>query len=578
LLDFAAAVADFRRARYRAAWQEVMDRLRGRSTELLSYEEVRRKLKASATIPRGLQEIPLDAIIGSVGRYTDFTRNFLPRKDSDESRWAGIKLAIVGSTGLPPIDLYQVGEAYFVLDGNHRVSVARELGLTSIQAYVIEVRVKVPLSPGVQPDDLIIKSEYVDFLEKTHLADLRPQADLTVTAPGKYPELVEHIDVHRHFMGLEWQREIAYEEAASHWYDVVYQPVIATIREQGILLDFPDRTETDLYLWLAKHRAALADELGWSVDSVETEIAAADLADQFGTRTRGFVSRLGEKILSVMTPNEFNTGPLPGQWRRDRLALRQDDRLFADILVPVSGEEVGWYALEQAIEVARREGGRLHGLHVVPHQDQRESAAVQAMADRFTWRCGEVALSGDFTTGARSVTRLISDRARWTDLVVVNLAHPPAAQPLAKLSSGFRTLLRRCPRPVLVTPGTATGLTRGLLAYDGSPKAREALFIATYLAGRWQMPLVVVTVAEKERRAGDLLTQATDYLAEHGVSATSVEQAAPVAEAIMATAVAYDCDWLLMGGYGLNPVVEVVIGSTLDQVLRECALPILICR
>jgi nucleotide-binding universal stress UspA family protein len=318
--------------------------------------------------------------------------------------------------------------------------------------------------------------------------------------------------------------------------------------------------------------------LGWSMESVEPQIAAADLADQFGARARSFVARLGEKILSAVTPAEFDTGPPPGQWRRDRLTLRQDDRLFSDILVPVSGEEVGWYALEQAIAVARREGGRLHGLHVVPDADQRESADVQAMIDRFQWRCGEVAVTGEFTTSAGNVTQVIHDRARWTDLVVVNLAYPPAAQPLAKLGSGFRALLRRCPRPVLVTPGTSTALSRGLLAYDGSPKAKEALFIATYLAGRRQMPLVVVAVSEKERRADDLLAQATRYLDEHGVSATYVEQSAPVAEAIMATAVTHDCDWLLMGGYGLNPVVEVVIGSTLDQILRECALPILICR
>ncbi|NIU60739.1 MAG: universal stress protein, partial [Pseudomonas stutzeri] len=225
-----------------------------------------------------------------MGRYNDFTRSFLPRQDSDQERWAKVHVAATGLVGLPPIEVYQIGEAYFVLDGNHRVSVARQLGATHIQAYVTEVRTRVPLSPDVQPDDLILKAEYADFLEHTCLDEIRPEADLSVTAPGQYRVLEEHIEVHRYFMGLEQEREIPYEEAVGHWYDEVYLPVVQVIRERGILRDFPGRTETDLYLWLSEHRAALEQALGWEI---EPEAAATDLAAQFSPRPQRVVARVG---------------------------------------------------------------------------------------------------------------------------------------------------------------------------------------------------------------------------------------------------------------------------------------------
>jgi nucleotide-binding universal stress UspA family protein len=554
-----------------------MARLSGRSNELLSYEDVRQKLKTGSAIPRGLRDVPLDLIVGSVGRYGDFTRNFLPRKDSDEQRWARVKVATMDLTGVPPIELYQIGEVYFVLDGNHRVSVARELGVQTIQAYVQEIQTKTALTADVKPDDIILKAEYLDFLEQTKLDERRPDADLTVTAPGRYPLLLEHIEVHRYYMGLEWQRDIDYFEAVEHWYDHVYLPVIHLIRHQGLLLDFPDRTETDLYLWLSKHRAELAEALGWETSP---EDAAADLAEQrTGANPLRLISRLGGKLLEAMTPDELESGPPPGQWRRERLARRQDDRLFRDILVPISGDsEIGWIGLEQAAVVAEREGGQLRGLHIMPKGADLQGEAAQTMRDRFKWRVGEFHLEGDLVVASGEISRNVVERSRWADLVVIDLAHPPPDDPLSRLGSGVRTILRRSPRPILVVSGVVSPLSRALLAYDGSAKADEALFVATYLASRWPMSLVTLTVIEKDRVTADTRQRASDYLESHGVEATCIAAEGPVVETIMNTAVAQRCDWLLMGGYGLNPVIEVVIGSSLDRILREADFPILICR
>jgi nucleotide-binding universal stress UspA family protein len=471
--------------------------------------------------------------------------------------------------------VHQIGEAYFVLDGHHRVSVARRSGATHIQAYVTELKTRAPLSPDVRPDELVIQAEYADFLEHTRLDELRPEADLSVSVAGQYRALAEHIDVHRYFMGLEQKRDIPYAEAVTHWYDTVYLPVVEVVRERGVLRDFPGRTETDLYLWLGKHRAELMEELGWEI---EPAAAAAELVTRLSPRPQRVVARMGKRILDAVTPDEIEAGPPPGQWRAERLAARQDDRLFADILVAVSGDEVGWHALEQALAVARREGGRVRGVHVVRSQAEREREDVQAIQTEFDRRCQAAGVPGRLAVEVGGVARKLCERSRWVDLVVLSLAHPPAPQPVAKLGSGFRTLIRRCPRPVLAVPGAAFPLDRALLAYDGSPKAEEALFVATYLSARWRIPLAVVTVIETGRTTSAALARAQEYLESHELEATFVKESGPVAEAILRAAEAHGSELIVMGGYGFSPVLEVVLGSAVDRVLREAGRPMLVCR
>ncbi len=564
---FSAAVFDFQRARSRADLERVVARLTGKSADLLSYDDVRRQLKARVCVDRGLQDIPLDAIIGSVGRYTDFSRTFLPRQAGDQDRWARVKVAVTGLVGVPPIEVYQIDDVYFVRDGNHRVSVARQLAATHIEAYVTEVCTGVPLAPDVQPDEMIIKAEYAGFLERTQLNELRPDSDLTVTTP-KYDALLEHIEVHRYFLGLEEEREIPYQEAVAHWHDAVYLPVVEVIRQRGMLRDFPGRTETDLYLWLAEHRAALQESLGWEIGP---EAAAADLATQASSRPGRVAAQLG-RLLDLVTPGELRAGPPPGAWRQG-LA----DRLFAEILVPLDGSEDAWLALEQALIIAQRENAQLHGLHVVAQESQRDGERARAIRARFDWRCGEVGVQGKLVARAGPVAQQICDSARWAHLVVVHLAHPPAPQPLARLGSGFRALIRRCPRPILAVPGEASPAGKLLLAYDGGPKAEEALFVAAYAAGRWGAELVGVTVAEKGvlPEIGD---RALSYLESRGVHAHWVQEQGPVAEAILNAAQEHSADLLLVGGYGHGPLIEVVLGSAVDQVLRESVRPVLVCR
>ncbi len=573
---YRAAVSDFHRARQQAALQEIVARPTGKSIELLSYDEVYRKLRPTGRADRGLREIPLDAIVGTMGRYTDFTRTFLPRHDRDEGRWASVK-AIVDETAidaLPPIEVYQIGEAYFVQDGHHRVSVARQEGLTHILAHVIEVRTQVPLSPDIQPDELIWKSEYAAFLESTRLDQLPPEADLSVSVPGQYTRLENHVEVHRYFKEMEQGRDIPYDEAVGLWYDEVYLPVVQVIREQGILRYFPQRTETDLYVWVSEHRAALQREFGWQIGP---DVAAAKLAARFSPRSDRVVARVGKTILNAVLPDALKSSRATGEWRTEKLVARYSDRLFAEILVPVSGEELGWQALEQAMAVARREGAHIRGLYIVSSEANKKSEAAQAVQAEFDRRLQQAGLAGSLALEVGDVARKIVERAVLTDLVVLAVAHPPAPQPVARLGSRLRTIVRRCAMPVLAVPHTSSPLDRALLAYDGSSKAKEALFAAAYLAERWKIELAVMSVIEAGHPVDEALDHARKYLEMHEVQAAFVQDSGPVAETILKTADDHRCNVIIMGDYGRNPIVDVVLGGAADQVLRESSKPVLLC-
>lgn len=570
---YSEALEDFRRARRQADLEMLMARFTGKSLDLLSFDEVRHKLRATNVAERGLQDVPIDAIVGSAGRYGDFTRTFLPRESVDQQRWARVKQVTsdLSAASLPPVELYKIGAVYFVRDGHHRISVARRLGAETIPAYVTEVHTRVPLGPDVQPDELIVKAEYAEFLEATRLDTLRPGADLSLSEPGGYAKLRDHIDVHRYVMESQSGREVSDSEAITSWYDHAYLPVVQVIRERGMLRDFPGRTETDLYLWVAENRERLRHQLGWSV---KPEAVVADLAAKFSPQRRS----VGQRLFSLMVPASLTDGPQPGQWRKERLESRYLTQLFETILVPLNGEPGSWAAFEQALAIARRESSNLMGLHVVPTDLERTSEAALAVQHEFQRRCEAAPIAGALAVEVGEIASRICERATLADLVVLHLAHPPSAQLLERLGSGFRGIIRRCPRPVLAVPRQAMPMQRLLLAFDGSPKSKEALFVATYMVEAWKASLTVVSVHEADHPTPSALHAMREYLAFHEITADVVEASGSSAEVILRTADERDCNLILMGGYGARPLVEAVVGSTVDQVLRQSPRPVLICR
>lgn len=254
--------ADFERARIKAFLNRAWSVISRQPTALLSYDEVKEKLRIGGPIYRGVQTIRVDEIVGSLNRYHQFDRTFLPTQNDTSSRWQSVDRAFYQDINLPPILLYKVGQVYFVVDGHHRVSVAREQGQEFIEAEIRECATRVNITPDLKMEDLEILGNKVEFLERTALDDIRPDANIKLTIPDGFDRMLEHIAVHRYFMGLDLKRDISDREAVDHWYETVYLPIIKVIRKSKILKEFPGKTEADLYLWVLDHQHYLAEEEG----------------------------------------------------------------------------------------------------------------------------------------------------------------------------------------------------------------------------------------------------------------------------------------------------------------------------
>jgi len=251
---------DYARARFKAFWRGIAAAISGEPNTLLSYDEIKEKLHIGGPIYRGMQTVRVEQIVGSLNRYHEFDRAFLPTQDKNAFRWQRINQAFYKEISLPPIVLYKVGEIFFVVDGHHRVSVAREQNQIYIDAEVRECATKVNISPDIKPEDLEVLHDKVHFIERTEIDRIRPEANIDPTIAGGLDRMLEHIAVHRYFMGIDEKRDISEAEAVAHWYDTVYLPIATVVRESEILQDFPGRTEADLYLWVLDHQHFLHEQ------------------------------------------------------------------------------------------------------------------------------------------------------------------------------------------------------------------------------------------------------------------------------------------------------------------------------
>jgi nucleotide-binding universal stress UspA family protein len=568
------ALQDFKRARQEAALRQLLNRFSGRSDQLLAYRDLSDKLNITDTIEHGLQEIPLKAIVGSVGRADDFTRDFLPRRDSDAERWANVKAAVIDMRGWLPIDVYKIGEIYFVKDGNHRVSVARQLGNETISAYVTEIETRLYIDADEDPRDIISRASHLDFLEKTKLDESRPESDLRLTFTDQYDTLLAQISHFQRQLESEG-KPLSYQEAAASWYDDVYLPVLKLIHTQGIMRNFQDRTETDMYILLSERREELEEALGWEV---KPQSAVSEWASSLSRSRSPLIARIGTRLRGALVPR-LEDGPPPGEWRRQRDLVSSGTSLFNDILISLQGTEADWCLLDNTLKVAQREQANLLAIHAVSHSSGLASEETRLIEAEFQRRCQEAGVEGQFAAEVGVEGKLMIQRAAWVDLVSTNLTFATEYSPGSRLSSGVDLLIQRCPRPILVMTGEeATPLDRGLLAYDGSPKADEALFVATYLAARWQISLTVLTVITAYTKA-ETLDRARRYLI--GNQLLNVEYVLaeePITEAVLKTARDEESNLLIMGGFGYRPVRHLVLGSTVDGVLADCLIPTLICR
>ncbi len=276
------AEGDFARARTRELLSRIAGLLDPERGRLLPLEDVLAIMKPGSETYVGMKAVAVDLIVGSEGRYRDFNRHFLPRREHLRSRWVRVDMAHYQDVPLPAVRLYEIGGLYFVRDGNHRVSVARMRGQASIDAEVTSLDAIVPLSPGMTLDALkreVLLYEKRRFYDKTEFGQLTGDYNLAFSTPGRYDEILEHILVHKYFVNQDLSRELSFAEAVWSWHENVYRPVVMAIEEEGLHSLFPGRTPSDLYVFIVKYWDELKRKYGLAYPIGE---AARDFGSRFG--------------------------------------------------------------------------------------------------------------------------------------------------------------------------------------------------------------------------------------------------------------------------------------------------------
>ena len=321
---------DWEHARRSAFVQDVLSTFTQRPADLLSFEEVRRRLELRNERYLGIQDVDLDHIVGSVGRYQDFTRAFFPRQDALKDRWRRISQLVTTGGGLAPVELYKVGQVYFVRDGNHRVSVARQQGAPTIEAYVWEYQTRVPLEPDIDAEDLLFKAAHAAFVGRTDIDRICPDMSLELTEPDGYEDLLHEIETFQEIISQIDEREVDLYEAVVLWCEMRYTPVVETIRQRDILREFPGRTEADLYLWLCRNQEELQVRYE---HQVLMEEAADDLAQRFGERpspARQVKEAVGRLVESIAPGDRVR-----GTGRAQEDEEDEEDAVAAALLAPI---------------------------------------------------------------------------------------------------------------------------------------------------------------------------------------------------------------------------------------------------
>jgi hypothetical protein len=360
------AIERFQRSAFRAEWLDRWARLTGKCSTLLKYDEVAARLHLRQQVRLGLQLVPLHQIVGSVGRSREFTRGFWPRDSVHQDRWVALDIMLNSLTGFPPVELYKIGEAYFVLDGNHRISVARANRARDIEADVTELIPAVPVTPQEFLNGRwLVQASHADFLRQTDLARLRPDHSIRCTDPAQYATLLQHIAVHHYLRnhsransmqdGQPAHEVASWRYAVASWYDTVYLPLVTAMRVHKVQAHFPKCTEADLYLRITQHREQLAYRHG-----------LAPLSPEGAVRT--FVETHSDR-------------PIRGSGRSLRLAWRHVLGRVRSLLLPVGMVEEEYHSLRLghaagALSLAEAAQWQPHAcpLFLSPHEGESECA------------------------------------------------------------------------------------------------------------------------------------------------------------------------------------------------------------
>ena len=228
---------------------------------LLPLDEATRRLRPFSRSYVGVRPIPVSQIIGTDGRGADFDRDFRPRRPDVVQRRESVEAAFRDSA-FPPIVAYQLGDAYFVIDGHHRVASARRQGIEMIDAEVTELRARWHLGADADVVELIHAEQERLFMTESGLVLSRPGARIRFSRPAGYLELLENVQIHGYHAMRDAGRVLDPADIAADWYDRIYRPAVDAAEREGLTAAFPDATEADLFLAIYQRRRELFPDCG----------------------------------------------------------------------------------------------------------------------------------------------------------------------------------------------------------------------------------------------------------------------------------------------------------------------------
>jgi hypothetical protein len=273
------------------------DFVRKREPEhLLSLDEVSRRLRVFEQTYVGIKPIPVAKVVGTISRGADFDRDFLPRRTEIAQRWRRVEQTFADGS-FAPITVYELDGSYFVVDGHHRVAVARQRGTEHIDAEITRLRSRWPLPEGADIGRIIMAEQQRGFMEESGLDRSRPEARIEFSRPQGYIELLENIKVHGYHVMTQRGEVLSVEELAADWYDRVYLPTTRAIKREGLWELFPGTTKADLFLYISQRRRELFPERG-GMDIDQAVRAARDSSPK----------RRSRRSISTGGPDEARLG------------------------------------------------------------------------------------------------------------------------------------------------------------------------------------------------------------------------------------------------------------------------------
>lgn len=262
------AQSDFNRARRRQVASRLSARMRRVPDDIdliLPYDEVIAALGQVSERRLGLQVISVDSIVGTIDPTPDFDRRFRPTSTRVRIRWEGVAKAMRRGESMPPIKVRRVGDVHFVEDGRHRVSVARELGLETLDAYVTEIVTAVGPGLGIEISDLAIKSHERLFYERVPLPP-SARRRISLPKPARYAALAEGVEAWGFRVMQATGEQLAREQVAEAWFEDEYLPVVEVLREADLV---GDRSDAEAYVAVVSLRYMILRTHDWNEEVIE---------------------------------------------------------------------------------------------------------------------------------------------------------------------------------------------------------------------------------------------------------------------------------------------------------------------